>query len=183
MRERRVRINFLRRDRREVGVGLRTRRYESCRGSFGASGARRCQHETGCNALREAMPARDGAFGQRWCVGACVEECGAAVAAAVCGGGMPLQSSGLALGGSLVTLEKDHGTALICTLSSILQQAYPHSRRAWAKPRRAWGLTMGTGISPRGTRRRPPLPCSRGSGTGPALTGVIDQGRRSKAGC
>ena len=108
-----------------MGVGLRTRRYESCRGSFGASGARRCQHETGCNALREAMPARDGAFGQRWCVGACVEECGAAVAAAVRGGGMPLQSSGLALGGSLVTLEKDHGTALICTLSSTLQQAYP----------------------------------------------------------
>ena len=71
------------------------------------------------------------------------------MAAAVRGGGMPLQSSGLALGGSLVTLEKDHGTALICTLSSILQQAYPHSRRAWAKPRRAWGLTMGTGISPR----------------------------------
>ena len=47
------------------------------------------------------------------------------MAAAVRGGGMPLQSSGLALGGSLVTLEKDHGTALICTLSSTLQQAYP----------------------------------------------------------
>ena len=61
-----------------MGAGLRTRaqrrRYESCRGSLGASGAKRCQHETGCNALREEALV-------------CVEECGAAAAAAVRGGG------------------------------------------------------------------------------------------------
>ena len=38
-----------------MGVGsTQRRRYESCReAGFGTSGARRCQHETGWNALRE----------------------------------------------------------------------------------------------------------------------------------
>ena len=167
-----------------MGAGLRTRtqrrRYESCRGSFGASGARRCQHETGCNALREAMPARALVCGS---VRRGVRRSG--------GGGCARRRHAFAelwvgsgrLSGDSREGSRNGSTAVICTLSSILQQAYPHSRRAWAKPRRAWGSTMGTGVSPRGTRRRPPLPCSRGSGTGPALTGVIDQGRSSKAGC